>query len=244
LRTSLNNKPSDRIIFFFLDASHLLAMPFAKERKENAESRNLVVYRFVFAAGARRTKRRSDACRWRVRDTRYSVWRIFLSAQRQQRFNGWGGQGTFNFNRYLGVTADVSGSILSPFSFSTSGFSASTYQHVTNYLFGPTVTAGFGRSAVFAHALFGAAHSSLGAGVNIPIIGGISTGLTSANAFAMAFGGGIDIGMTRHFAIRAVQVDYIRTQFNSIDALTSGLSSSLGNRQNSFRYSSGIVFRF
>jgi len=159
-------------------------------------------------------------------------------------FNGWEGQGTFNFNRYLGVTADVSGSILSPFSFSTSGFSASTYQHVTNYLFGPTVTAGFGRSAVFAHALFGAAHSSLGAGVNVPIIGGISTGLTSANAFAMAFGGGIDIGMTRHFAIRAVQVDYIRTQFNSIDALTSGLSSSLGNRQNSFRYSSGIVFRF
>jgi hypothetical protein len=159
-------------------------------------------------------------------------------------FNGWEGQGTFNFNRYLGVTADVSGSILSPFSFSTSGFSASTYQHVTNYLFGPTVMAGFGRSAVFAHALFGAAHSSLGAGVNVPIIGGISTGLTSANAFAMAFGGGIDIGMTRHFAIRAVQVDYIRTQFNSIDALTSGLSSSLGNRQNSFRYSSGIVFRF
>ena len=134
-------------------------------------------------------------------------------------FNGWEGQGTFNFNRYLGVTADVSGSILSPFSFSTSGFSASTYQHVTNYLFGPTVTAGFGRSAVFAHALFGAAHSSLGAGVNVPIIGGISTGLTSANAFAMAFGGGIDIGMTRHFAIRAVQVDYIRTQFNAIDAL-------------------------
>lgn len=159
-------------------------------------------------------------------------------------FNGWEGQGTFNFNRYFGVTADVSGSILSPFSFSTSGFSASTYQHVTNYLFGPTVTAGFGRSAVFAHALFGAAHSSLGAGVNVPVIGGISTGLTSANAFAMAFGGGIDIGMTRHFAIRAVQVDYIRTQFSATDALLTGLSSSLGNRQNSFRYSSGIVFRF
>lgn len=159
-------------------------------------------------------------------------------------FNGWEGQGTFNFNRYLGVTADVSGASLNPFSFSTSGFSASTYQHVTNYLFGPTVTAGFGRSAVFAHALFGAAHSSLGAGVSVPIIGGISTGLTSANAFAMAFGGGVDIGLTRHFAIRAVQVDYLRTQFNATDALMTGLSSSLGNRQNSFRYSSGIVFRF
>ena len=159
-------------------------------------------------------------------------------------FNGWEGQGTFNFNRYLGVTADISGSSLSPFSFSALGASASAYQHLNNYLFGPTVTAEFGRSAVFAHALFGEAHSSLGAGLTVPIIGGISTGLTSANAFAMAFGGGIDVGLTRHFAIRAVQVDYIRTQFNAIDALTTGLSSSFGNRQNSFRYSTGIVFRF
>jgi peptidoglycan-associated lipoprotein len=159
-------------------------------------------------------------------------------------FNGWEGQGTFNFNRFLGVTADVSGSSLSPYSFSFLGASAGTYQHLNNYLFGPTVTGQIGRSAVFAHALFGEAHSSLGAGVSVPIIGGISTGLTSANAFAMAFGGGVDIGLTRHLAIRAVQVDYIRTQFNSIDALTTGLSSSFGNRQNNFRYSAGIVFRF
>jgi peptidoglycan-associated lipoprotein len=159
-------------------------------------------------------------------------------------FNGWEGQGTFNFNRYLGVTADVSGASLTPFSFSGLGFSAGTYQHLNSYLFGPTVTTNLGRSAVFAHALFGEARSSLGAGVDIPIIGGISAGLTSANAFAMAFGGGIDIGLTRHLAIRAVQVDYLRTQFSATDALTTGLSSSLGNWQNSFRYSTGIVFRF
>lgn len=159
-------------------------------------------------------------------------------------FNGWEGQGTFNFNRYLGVTADVSGASLTPFSFSTLGFSAGTFQHLNNYLFGPTVTADLGRSAVFAHALFGEASSSLEAGVGVPIIGGISTGLTSAHAFAMAFGGGIDIGLTRHLAVRAVQVDYLRTQFSATDALTTGLTSSLGNRQNSFRYSTGVVFRF
>ena len=159
-------------------------------------------------------------------------------------FNGWEGQGTFNFNRYLGVTADVSGSSLSSVFFFASRCFGGHLSALNNYLFGPTVTGQLGRSAVFAHALFGEAHSSLGAGVNVPIIGGISTGLTSANAFAMAFGGGIDIGLTRHFAIRAVQVDYIRTQFNATDALTTGLSSSLGNRQNSFRYSSGVVFRF
>lgn len=159
-------------------------------------------------------------------------------------FNGWEAQGTFNFARHLGVTADLSGASLSPFSFSLLGFSVGTYQRLNNYLFGPTVTTSLGRSAVFAHALFGEARSSLGAGVGIPIIGGISTGLTSANAFTMAFGGGIDIPLTRHLAIRAVQVDYVRTQFRATDALTTRLSSSLGNRQNSFRYSTGIVLRF
>ena len=159
-------------------------------------------------------------------------------------FGGWEGQGTFNLTRNLGVTADLSGASLTPFSFSVLGVSAGTSQHLYNYLLGPTVTANLGRSSVFAHALFGEAHSSLAAGVNLPVVGGISTDLTSANSFAMAFGGGVDIGLTRHLAIRAVQVDYIRTQFNTIDALAAGLSSNLDNRQNSFRYSTGIVFRF
>jgi hypothetical protein len=159
-------------------------------------------------------------------------------------FSGWEGQGTFNFTRNLGITADVSGASLSPFGFSVLGFSAGTYQRVNNYLVGPTVTAGLGRSSVFAHALFGVAHSSFGAGVSVPIVGGISSAITSANGFAMAFGGGVDIGLTRHLAFRAVQVDYLRTQLNSLDALTTGLSGSLGNRQNSFRYSTGIVLRF
>lgn len=159
-------------------------------------------------------------------------------------FNGWEGQGTFNFNRNLGVTADVSGASLTPFGFSVLGASAGTYQRLNSYLFGPTVTANLGRTSVFAHALFGEARSNLGAGVALPIVGGISTGIASAHAFAMAFGGGIDIGLTRHLAIRALQVDYLRTQFNATDALTTGLSNSLGNRQNSLRYSTGIVFRF
>jgi hypothetical protein len=159
-------------------------------------------------------------------------------------FNGWQGQGTFNFTRHLGVTGDVSGDYRTPISFSVLGVTASAHQRLYTYLFGPTVTTSFGRASIFGHALFGQAHSSLGAGITIPIIGGISTGLTSANAFAMAFGGGLDIGLSRHFAIRAAQVDYLRTQFSATDALTTGLSTSLNNSQNSFRYSGGIVFRF
>jgi hypothetical protein len=34
------------------------------------------------------------------------------------------------------------------------------------------------------------------------------------------------------------------TRFNSVDALSTGLSSSTSGHQNSFRYSAGIVIRF
>lgn len=158
--------------------------------------------------------------------------------------NGWEGQGTFNFTRHFGVTADFSGNSKQLAGFSALGFSAGTQQHMYNMLFGPTVTGYFGKSSVFGHALFGAAHSSLNAGVSFPILGGISAPIDNANAFAMAFGGGMDIGLSRHFAIRAAQVDFIRTNFNSLNAIASGLGSSTSNNQNNFRYSAGIIWRF
>jgi len=158
--------------------------------------------------------------------------------------NGWEGQGTFNFTRHFGVTADFSGNSKQLAGISFLGFSAGTQQHMYNFLFGPTATAYFGKSSVFGHALFGEAHSSLSAGVTVPILGGISAPITSANAFAMAFGGGVDIGLSRHFAIRAAQLDYIRTSFNATDALAFGLSTSTANHQNSLRYSGGIIWRF
>jgi hypothetical protein len=160
-------------------------------------------------------------------------------------FNGWEGQGTAFLSPHFGVTGDVSGGYrstsLSAFGTSLTG---SANQHLYNFLFGPTVAARFGKHSVFGHALFGAGRSSLSAGVSIPILGGFSTGVNNATAFAMAFGGGFDLGVSQHFAIRPVQVDYLYTKFNSIDALAGGLSTSSASHQNSFRYSAGVVFRF
>jgi hypothetical protein len=160
-------------------------------------------------------------------------------------FNGWEGQVTWNFNRYLGATADFSGHYRTAAAFSpVSGFSASANQRLYNFLFGPTVTTRFGKHSVFGHALFGAAHSSVGAGFTVPIFGGFSTSVNDATAFGMALGGGVDIGLNRMFAIRAAQVDYLYTHFNSLDALTTGFSNNTSDHQNSFRYSGGIVLRF
>jgi opacity protein-like surface antigen len=158
--------------------------------------------------------------------------------------NGGDIQGTFNINRHIGITGDVSAAYRTLASISVLGVTASANQHLYTFMAGPTFTTDMGRASLFAHALFGEAHSSLGAGVQIPIIGSISTNVASANAFGMDFGGGVDVEVTRHLSIRPVQVDYLRTQFSATDALTTGLSTSLGNRQNIWRYSTGIVFRF
>jgi hypothetical protein len=177
-----------------------------------------------------------------TRGTIYGGYSLFHN--NSNTFSGWDTQGTFNFTRHFGVTADVSGDSRQLAGISFLGFSAGTQQHLYNFLFGPTATAYFGKSSVFGHALFGVAHSNLAAGVTVPILGGISAPLSSANAFAMAFGGGVDIGLSKHFAIRAAQLDFIRTNFNSVDALASGLSTGIGNNQNSIRYSGGIIWRF
>lgn len=85
--------------------------------------------------------------------------------------NGWNAQGTYNFNRWLGATADFGGYYGSPFSVSASDHS---------FLFGPTVSLRTTHFTPFAHALFGVdrAHASL--------LGGSM----SDTGFAMAVGGG------------------------------------------------------
>ncbi|HKN36098.1 MAG TPA: hypothetical protein VJX16_22890 [Terriglobales bacterium] len=158
--------------------------------------------------------------------------------------NGWEGQGTFNLTRFLGITADVSGNSRNLLSLPVPLIAPSVTQNFSEYLFGPTVSTGFGRSAVFAHALFGVVRSSLDAGVSVPVVGGISAPVTSASAFAMAFGGGLDLGLSKHIALRVAQVDYVRSQLSGLDALSTGLFGNVGGHQNDLRYSAGIVFRF
>src|SRR2546422_4827428 len=127
-------------------------------------------------------------------------------------FSGWEGQGTLNFSRHFGITADINGNYRTLASFSLlPGVSVTANQSVYNFLFGPTATTSFGRTSVFGHALFGQALSNLGGGISLPIIGGISSGVTSATAFAMAFGGGVGIGLGPHFPVRSPPGDYLPT---------------------------------
>jgi hypothetical protein len=58
--------------------------------------------------------------------------------------------------------------------------------------------------------------------------------MTDYNSFALQVGGGVDIGLSRHFAVRAIQAEWLRTQF----------PNSTTNVQNSVRLAAGVVLRF
>jgi opacity protein-like surface antigen len=57
---------------------------------------------------------------------------------------------------------------------------------------------------------------------------------TSASSFALAAGGGLDVRLTRRFALRPIQLDYQYMQ----------LPNGSTNEQHDFRVSAGIVMRF
>lgn len=91
---------------------------------------------------------------------------------------------------------------------------------VITYMFGPRLNLrGHGKVTPFAQVLLGGARSI----DNSPL-----------NAFAMTVGGGVDINISQHFSIRPVQAEYLLTKF----------TDGANNRQNNFRYSAGVVFRF
>jgi opacity protein-like surface antigen len=84
------------------------------------------------------------------------------------------------------------------------------------------------RLNIFGQALIGWSHASDSL---FPTAGGTKP---SANSFALQIGGGVDVTLSRRFAIRALQADWLRTQFPND---TTGV-------QNNMRLGAGIVFRF
>ncbi len=137
---------------------------------------------------------------------------------------GWGASATLNFNRIFGVTADFSGLYKS--ADTILGFKVNASGSLHTFLFGPTITLPAKRVSPFVHALFGAGRVSASSGI---------PGASSFNetGFAASVGGGLDIGVKRHFAIRVVEADYFPYRH------TDGNSSMFNN----MRWRAGIVLR-
>ena len=162
-------------------------------------------------------------------------------------YPGWEIAGQFNLTKMLGIKGDFSGNYGTPIS-GVPGFpSARTY----TFLFGPVISFRGDRVTPFVHALFGGNHASIDSTIVSPSF--------SETAFAMAFGGGLDVKLTHHFGLRLGQFDYLYTKHClNVPADFAGLgnpagcllgsSSILGPgapaaHQNNFRFSTGITIQ-
>jgi hypothetical protein len=164
--------------------------------------------------------------------------------------NGGNAQGTWNYNRWLGVTFDI-GAV-------TKGVINQTNWDTTvlSYTIGPRFT--FHRHSRFmpyGQVLFGGAYATTSTAVDTfvtppiatPLIAGspvLPPGLVfstrinaSKNGFAMLAGGGLDIRINKHFSFRPVEFDYFLARLPSVVT-----GNDVNN--NNFRYTAGISFLF
>ena len=161
--------------------------------------------------------------------------------------NGGGGSITLNFNEYLGIQMDLQGyqattngfTIPSGLSF-PGGASGKVSGDLFTYMFGPQLKVRAHGFHPFGHLLFGAAHTNVYADafkqICQPIAGTCSFKTSPADdAFAMAFGGGVDIPIGHVVSFRPAEIDYLLTRFTNPFA---------NSNQNNFRYSAGLVFSF
>jgi len=140
-------------------------------------------------------------------------------------FNLQGGDGwlSLNFTRHVAIVGLVSGQRATDIDGSGEDLT------LTTFVAGPRYSLALTRRFVpFAQVLLGGAHASGSLAPGNVVIDG------SSNAFAMLAGGGLDIGLNRHFAIRALEADYFMTRFKN----------GVNDRQNNIRLSAGIVVRF
>jgi hypothetical protein len=131
--------------------------------------------------------------------------------------------------RGLGIAANITGTEVGSAANSGVGLNMLTTTFGPRYTwYKPRGTSQKRSLAIFGQGLIGEAH---GWNSYFPSASGSQT---DYNSFALQVGGGVDIGLSRHFAVRAIQADWLRTQF----------PNSTTNVQNSFRLAAGIVLRF
>jgi len=175
--------------------------------------------------------------------------------------NGFNVEGTGYLSRSkntIGITGDVSGTYRTESdTFNTTitgGTISGTFRNrlqFYNFLAGPQYKfRNNKRVEPFARALFGVAHIRN----NIDTTTTTTTGSTTSNVtnnfrdtstdFAMAIGGGLDVGVSDRVAVRVIQLDY-NPVFQSDRTInnTIGNFNINGRRQDNLRFSVGIVFK-
>jgi len=140
---------------------------------------------------------------------------------RDENYHGFTGEFNRNLNRHWGLVTSFTGAY-DKASF-VSGIAGITGTSTSRYdlMFGPRYNFRLGRINPFAEGMAGFEHTTVRFKNKF---GSLDHGDT---AFAMAFGGGVDVQVSQHFDIRAIQADYVPTFFNN-------------THQNNYRVGAGV----
>jgi hypothetical protein len=153
-------------------------------------------------------------------------------------FNGGGAAIQLNFLKILGIKAEFMGYGNTTFSRTIGGTTFNANANMYTYMFGPVLRIPLWRVKPFGEVLLGASHTNGYGNLTNAIIagGGAVSSARGQNPFTMAVGGGIDITISHHIAIRPGELNYVLTRYSN--PLTST------NNQNNFRYCGGLIFKF
>jgi len=125
---------------------------------------------------------------------------------------GWASEFTYNVDAHVGLTADFGGHYNS---------AASAF----DFALGPRFRIPLGPFTPFGEALLGVQHFS-------------PKGFPSQNTATYIFGGGLDVKVTPQLSLRAIQADYVFTNYTALTG------SGVDNNFSGFRVQTGVVYRF
>ena len=142
--------------------------------------------------------------------------------------NGWNATFEYTWKHWFSFVADGNGT------YKDQGLDGKT--SIYTLLAGPRIYPIGHRHRLipFAGFLLGAGHEAL----DIPSQGGFPQKTFSSTAYVWEAGGGVDVRVTRHWAIRAIELEYEKTHFSDFSKAV--LNPSESNR----RVTVGIVFRW
>jgi opacity protein-like surface antigen len=145
--------------------------------------------------------------------------------------------GTFYARKWIGLTADFEFN-QKQFPTGTLATNAPVDTNLLGLMFGPRFKGHYGRVEPFGHGLFGFSRISVK-----PAVAGATN--SSDTAFAMKFGGGVDVAVVKHFAVRVGEFNYYLTRFGTSDCFAGLNACGINGKgtQNNFTFSTGIVIR-
>jgi opacity protein-like surface antigen len=188
-----------------------------------AQSNDYSHYEFYIGYAHERANNNADRFDKEGRAT-FNGTRVDFASQREG-YNGFNAEFNQNINEHIGIVTSFTGTYDKTGYIDTRTgrtFNASVQRY--DLMIGPRYNWRPEGVTPFVHALFGVTH------MRASFDDVLTPRKKADTAFAMAFGGGLDVHAGEHIDVRAVQVDYLPTFFN-------------GKRQDNLRVGAGVKIK-